>query len=149
MLNLFSRKHFLLFPADSNGGGTPTPGFTSGFRGEASENESDESDILSDQDATEKFSNELDENLGAKSNSLDSLEEEPDGFLTGEVDVKEQMDRAAEALDASIHGYQNQAYEDSPQRELGASFQNTPGGLEEVALKTDQELAKRSKKRNH
>jgi hypothetical protein len=80
---------------------------------------------------------------------LDSLEEEPDQFLTGEIDVKEQMDRAADAMDASIHGYQNQAYEDSPERELGASFKDTPGGLDEVAMKTDEALAKRARQRNH
>src|SRR5687767_8287847 len=145
MFLLFETKHFLLAPADV--GGTVTPGFTSVAAGEASENERDEAGILSDQDVTENFAGTLDENLGAKSNSLDSLEDEPDAFLTGEVDVKEQMDRAAEALDASIHGYQNQAFEDSPQRELGAAFRDTPGGLEEVAQKTDEELAKRSKQR--
>jgi hypothetical protein len=126
-----------------------TPGFTDVARGEASENERDEAGILSDQDVTEKFSNTLDENLGAKTNSLDSLEDEPDPFLSGEIDVKEQMDRAADAMDSSIRGLQSQAFEDSPQRELGASFKDTPGGLEEVAMKTDQELAKRSNQRKH
>jgi hypothetical protein len=57
------------------------------------------------------------------------------------LDVKEQMDRAADAMDTSIRGLQNQAYEDSPRTELGAAFRNTPGGLEEVEMKTDQELA--------
>lgn len=137
----------LMIPTESEG--TVTPGFTTVARGEASENERDESGILADQDLTEKFSNALDENMGAKTNSLDPLEDEPDAFLSGEIDVKEQMDRAAEALDSSIHGYQNQAFEDSPQRELGASFRDTPGGLEEVAMKTDQELAKRSHQRKH
>jgi hypothetical protein len=144
---LTTSKYFLRMPTGT--GGTVTPGFTGVSRGEASENEEDEAGILSDQDVTEKFTNALDENLGAKSNSLDSLEDEPDPFLSGEIDVKEQMDRAADAMDASIHGFQNQAFEDSPQRELGASFKDTPGGLEEVAMKTDQELAKRASKRKH
>lgn len=147
MLNFNFRHTLLLSPTDASG--TVTPGFTSVARGEASENERDEAGILSDQDITEKFTNSLDENLGAKTNSLDSLEEEPDQFLTGEIDVKEQMDRAADAMDASIHGYQNQAYEDSPVRELGASFKDTPGGLDEVAMKTDEALAKRARQRNH
>lgn len=118
------------------------PGFAASQPGEASENEEDESEILTDQDLTEKLSQWTDdENMGAKSNSLDALEDEPDDFLTGEVDVREQMDRAAAAMDASIHGLQNQGYEDSPRTELGASFQETPGGLEEVEQKTDQALA--------
>jgi len=120
------------------------PAFTQGVPGGADENSDDESDILSDQDLTEKM--DLlsdDENLGAHSRSLDSLENEPEDFMEGELDVKEQMDRAAAALDASIHGYQNQGTEDSPRTELGAAFANTPGGIEEVEMKTDQELARR------
>jgi hypothetical protein len=120
------------------------PGFTNEVPGGASEDQSDESDILADQDLTEKM--DLlsdDENLGAHSRSLDSLEDEPDDFMEGELDVKAAMDRAAEALDASIHGYQDRATEDSPRTELGAAFKDTPGGLEEVEMKTDQELAQR------
>jgi hypothetical protein len=64
MLNFNFRHTLLLSPADA--GGTVTPGFTSVARGEASENERDEAGILSDQDITEKFTNSLDENLGAK-----------------------------------------------------------------------------------
>ena len=120
------------------------PAFTQGVPGGSDENMDDESDILTDQDQTEKV--DLlsdDENMGAHSNSLDSLENEPDDFLEGEIDVKTQMDRAAAALDASIHGYQDQGTEDSPRTELGAAFADTPGGLEEVEASTDRELARR------
>ncbi|MGZ3804025.1 MAG: hypothetical protein ACXVB4_07450 [Pseudobdellovibrionaceae bacterium] len=133
----------LLAPDSNNGVGGPAPGFTKQGHGEASEDKDDETDILNDQDLTEKVDFSDDENLGAKSKSLDVLEMEPEDFLEGEVDVKEQMDRAAEAMEASIQGLQNQAYEDSPQRELGSAFQNTPGGIEEVEMKTDQDLALR------
>lgn len=144
---LTMKKSLLQMPAGT--GDTVVPGFTSAVPSGATENERDESGILTDQDVTEKFTNALDENLGAKTNSLDSLEEEPDPFLTGDIDVKEQMDRAADAMDSSIRGLQSQGFEDSPQRELGASFKDTPGGLEEVAMKTDQELARRASQRNH
>jgi hypothetical protein len=120
------------------------PGFASSGNGEADENSNDESDILSDQDLTSKIDLlEDDENLGAHSRSLDALEDEPDEFLEGEIDVKEQMDRAAEAMESSIFGYQNQGTEDSPRTELGAAFRDTPGGLEEVEMKTDQDLIQR------
>lgn len=138
MLNLqryFPRR----FPEDN--GRVSTPGFTKPMEGEA-ENDEDEMDILTDQDLTEKLSRSDDENLGAKSKSLDALEDdEPDSFLEGDLDVKEQMDRAADAMDSSLRGLQNQGYEDSPRSELGAAFRNTPGGLEEVEMKTDQDLA--------
>lgn len=134
--------HFpCLMPADE--GRVSVPGFTKPISGGATENQNDEIDILTDQDLTEKLSQSDDENLGAKSETLDSLEDdEPDAFLEGEIDVKEQMDRAADAMDSSIHGLQNQGYEDSPRSELGAAFRNTPGGIEEVEMKTDQELAR-------
>jgi hypothetical protein len=120
------------------------PGFARDVPGSDNEDMDDESDILGDQDLTEKTDVLADdENLGAHSKSLDSLEDEPEDFLEGELDVKEQMDRAADAMDASIHGYQNQGAEDSPRTELGAAFKNTPGGIEEVEMKTDQDLARR------
>ncbi|HEY8270960.1 MAG TPA: hypothetical protein VIG33_08725 [Pseudobdellovibrionaceae bacterium] len=134
-------KSFFLLLAPKNEKPGPIPGFAKDIRGEALENEADEADILGDQDLTEKMDQSDDENLGAKSKSLDILEEEPEDFLAGEVDVKEQMDRAANAMEASIQGLQNRAYEDSPQTELGAAFRNTPGGIEEVEMKTDQDLA--------
>ncbi len=135
-------KLFFQLLAPSNDGRVSTPGFTKITRGEASEDEKDESDILTDQDATKKL-RQIDENLGAKSHSLGMLEKEPKAFSEGEIDVKEQMDRAADAMDSSIRGLQNQADEDSPRTELGAAFRNTPGGIEEVEMKTDQELALR------
>lgn len=67
------------------------------------ENHDDESQILTDQDLTNEGDiTELDENLGAKSNSLDDLENEPADFLRGEVDVTEQMERTARAMEAVI-----------------------------------------------
>jgi hypothetical protein len=117
------------------------PSFAKDVPGGAAENKEDESEILTDQDLTEKLEAADDENMGAHSMELDSLEDEPDLFLEGEIDVKEQMDRAADAMEASIYGYQNQGAEDSPRTELGAAFKNTPGGIEEVEMKTDQDLA--------
>lgn len=120
------------------------PGFTAAVPGSAQENPEDESDILTDQDRTSGQNMDLmdDENMGASSNSLESLEDEPADFLRGEVDVKEQMDRAASTMDDSIHGYEQQAYEDSPRGDLGATFKDTPGGLEEVEQKTEEDLAR-------
>lgn len=70
----------------------------------ADENHEDESQIIGDQDSTnENDITELDENLGAKSNSLDDLENEPADFLRGEVDVSEQMERTTRAMDAVLH----------------------------------------------
>lgn len=121
---------------------TPIPEFTQTKMGEASEDSYDEKEILGDQDVTNKSNLRTDdENMGAKSRSYEPMEEEPGDFMRGEIDVKEQMDRAADAMDASIHGYQNQGAEDSPKTELGASFKYTPGGIEEVEAKTDEYLA--------
>jgi hypothetical protein len=103
----------------------------------------DENEILADQDQTLKKDLLVDdENMGAKTKSLDPLEDEPEDFVRGDLDVKEQMDRATDAVDASLYGYQNQSYEDSPRGELNSSFRNTPGGLEEVEMKTDEALAR-------
>lgn len=136
-MSLFNKLNLLYAPADDG-----IPGFASTNAGEANEDQRDEMDILTDQDQTKKIDLLMDdENMGAKSSSLDALEDEPDDFIQGEVDVKTQMDRAADALDSSIHGYESQADEDSPHGDLGASFRSTPGGLEEVIMKTDQDLA--------
>lgn len=125
---------------------TPIPEFTQTKMGEASENTYDENEILEDQDVTNKSNLHTDdENMGAKTRSYESLEDEPGDFMRGEIDVKDQMDRAADAMDASIHGYQNQGAEDSPRTEIGASFKYTPGGLEEVEAKTDEYLASHNK----
>lgn len=103
---------------------TVIPPFTQTHTGEGIENKVDESDILTDQDLT------------TADRDVVPLEDEPGDFVRGEVDVKEQMDRAAEALDASIRGIR-------PPSDREAA-QETPGGLEEVAAKTDQDLATRS-----
>lgn len=106
------------------------------------EDMADESNILGDQDQTVSMHPGVDdENMGAQSKSLDSLEDEPADFMRGDLDVKEQMDRAADALESSLKGWESQAYEDDPRGDLGASFRATPGGLEEVEMKTDQDLA--------
>lgn len=136
---LAQKKEFLQMAADPQ---SPVPAFTQYTIGGALENRRDEADIMADQDVT-RITNQFsdDENMGAMSNSLESLEDEPGDFMRGELDVKEQMDRAATALDASLHGYTSQADEDSPRTELGASFRETPGGLEEVIQKTEQYMA--------
>jgi hypothetical protein len=70
----------------------------------AVENHDDESQILTDQDLTnESDITVLDENLGAKSKSLDTLENEPAEFMRGEIDVSEQMTRTIRAQEALDH----------------------------------------------
>jgi hypothetical protein len=119
------------------------PSFTQSGGSEIYENKKDEADILADQDQTLPTDRlTQDENMGAISNTLESLEDEPADFMRGEVDVKEQMDRAADALETSILGLSNQSDEDSPRSELGSAFRNTPGGIEEVEMRTDQDLAR-------
>lgn len=118
------------------------PSFTAIKFGEASEDAHDETKILSDQDQTMRPDlTSVTTRKSSTSTQLDSLEDLPGDFMRGDIDVKEQMDRAATALDRSLRGYQSQADEDSPRGELGASFKNTPGGLEEVEEKTDQYLS--------
>ena len=74
----------------------------------ASDNESlfnraDESNIITDQDITNEHDiTSLDENMGAISNSMDTLENEPDEFLQGEVDVVTQMNRTTRAMEKTI-----------------------------------------------
>lgn len=122
------------------------PNFTQNTKGEASENSMDERDILGDQDSTLKASLESDdENMGVHTRSYDRIEDEPDEFMRGDIDVKEQMDRTADAMDSSLRGLQSQGFEDSPRTELGASFKYTPGGIEEVEAKTDEYLASHAK----
>jgi hypothetical protein len=75
----------------------------------ASDNESlfnrgDESNILADQDMTNEHDiSVLDENMGALSNSMNSLEDEPDEFLQGDVDVVTQMNRTTRAMDKILN----------------------------------------------
>ena len=85
---------------------THTPKFTQTEAGEAMENKGDEEKIIGDQDQTmiEGDITNLDENMGAKTYSLDTVEDEPEDFMRGEIDVKTQMDRTAREIDAAVHG---------------------------------------------
>lgn len=75
------------------------------------ENHDDESQILSDQDLTNEGDiMELDENLGARTNTLDDLENEPADFMRGEIDVTEQMERTTRAMDAVIPKKKEEAH---------------------------------------
>lgn len=66
-------------------------------------NRRDESQIIADQDMTNEGDiTALDENMGAISNSLDALEDEPAEFIRGEVDVVEQMNRTTRAMEEAI-----------------------------------------------
>tara|TARA_B110001454_G_scaffold219192_1_gene251186 strand:+ start:71003 stop:71359 length:357 start_codon:yes stop_codon:yes gene_type:complete len=70
---------------------------------EAVFNRGDESGILADQDMTNEHDiTGLDENMGAISNSMDSLEDEPEEFLQGDVDVFTQMNRTTRAMEKAI-----------------------------------------------
>lgn len=127
----------------SDAGTIPT--FSNPIPGSAQENPEDEAGILTDQDRTspENMRNlEMDDNLGAISDSPESLEDEPSDFMRGEIDVVDQMERAATALDDSLQGHELQGFEDSPKGDLNSSFRDTPGGLEEVAAKTDEDMAR-------
>ena len=71
------------------------------------ENHNDESQILTDQDMTnEEDIKELDENMGAKTNSLDDLENEPAEFIRGEVDVSEQIERTTRRMTRHLRRHQ-------------------------------------------
>lgn len=118
--------------------------------GEASENKVDENEILVDKDQTGHTTiKDTVKRFNMTDTALEPLEDLPADFMRGEVDVKDQMDMAASAMDSSLRGLQSQSEEDSPRGELGASFRDTPGGLEEVSAKTDEYLASHnlSKKR--
>lgn len=109
---------------------------------EPEENQKDESKILSDQDMT------LKEDL-TQASTLDNVEDDPNEFVTGEVDVKEQMDRTAHVVADSLKGVQNARSQRDRSSELLESFRATPGGLEEVIMKTDEDLARmHGKKKN-
>jgi hypothetical protein len=115
---------------------------------EIAENREDESEILTDEDETSKKDvSEFDEHTGAKSVSLGSLEDEPENFMMGEVDVRRQMDDAASVVEDAIHGVQETVDADDPNGELASSFRATPGGIEEVIEKTDEALAHKASKR--
>jgi len=99
------------------------------------ENQKDESKILSDQDMTMK------EDL-TRASTLENVEDDPSDFVSGEIDVKEQMDRTAHAVSDSLKGVQNARNKSDRSSELFESFRATPGGLEEVIMKTDEDLAR-------
>lgn len=70
---------------------------------ETAGNRDDEDQILADQDMTNEHDiTELDENMGAISNSMDTLENGPDEFLQGDVDVVTQMKRTTRAMNQAI-----------------------------------------------
>lgn len=92
----------------------------------------------------------LDENMGAISNSLEPMEDESPDFMRGEVDVKKQMDLTRRAMEDGINGI----HHDPPPTlgedgELDAAFRDTPGGLEEVIMKTEQERSRKALKNLH
>jgi hypothetical protein len=69
---------------------------------DAQENPEDESNIISDQDRTESTDpTEPDDNLGAEGLDNPPLSNDP-RFIRGELDVKEQMDRAIRAQNRTI-----------------------------------------------
>lgn len=70
---------------------------------ESAESRRDESQIITDQDMTnERDITALDENMGAMTNSLDQIEDEPAEFVRGEIDVVEQMKRTTRAMEDAI-----------------------------------------------
>ncbi len=70
---------------------------------ETSTNRRDESQIISDQDLTNEHSIQaLDSHMGALSTHLEDIEDEPEEFIQGEVDVVTQMRRTTRAMDEAI-----------------------------------------------
>ncbi len=118
------------------------PSFSGLHQGEATNNHTDEGEILVDKDQTSKVEvKDLKKAMKNTDRSFEPLEDLPADFMRGEIDVLEQMNLAADALDSSLRGLPDGGSEDSPRGELGSSFKNTPGGIEEVEAKTDEYLA--------
>lgn len=66
-------------------------------------NRRDEAQILTDQDMTNEHDiTDLDENMGAKSHSMGTMEDEPEDFVSGEIDVVTQMDRTTRHMEEVI-----------------------------------------------
>lgn len=107
------------------------PEFTKNNPGEAEENRMDEERILADRDLTES-------GPASGPSPYMNLEDEPADFMRGEVDVKTQMDRAADALDSSVRGIK-----DNSQPGLQSH------GIEEAGAKTDRLLATRRFPKKH
>lgn len=97
--------------------------------GQASFDERDRSDIIRDKDETLDES-EREAMSGAP---IQDYENEPGEFMRGEIDVKTQIDRTVRITRAEARGH----------HELDDSPDFTPGGIDEVAEKTDQDLAER------
>lgn len=138
----WSKIPILQSPENNHERSSSVPAFTQSKPGETRENRIDENSILSDKDNTGPTTiKDTVKRFNMTDTALEPLEDLPADFMRGEVDVKEQMDLAASAMDSSLRGLQSQADEDSPRGELGASFRDTPGGVDEVSAKTDQYLA--------
>lgn len=103
--------------------------------GQATFNERDRADIIRDKDETLDGAGH---EAASGPASLD-LENEPAEFVRGEIDVKTQMDRTVRIARAEARGH----------HELDDSPDFTPGGLEEVVEKTDQDLAERKGRKVH
>jgi hypothetical protein len=126
------------------------PSFSGLHQGEATNNHTDENEILVDKDQTSKVDvKDLKKAMKNTDRSFDTLEDLPSDFMRGEIDVLEQMNLAADALDSSLRGIPDSSSEDSPRGELGSSFKNTLGGIEEVEAKTDEYLASHGLKKKH
>lgn len=81
------------------------------------ENTQDEADILQGENQNETMFTK----------KLEPIEDEPEEFIRGEVDVVEQMSRAAHDIEDPAHD-----------GELASSFKFTPGGIEEVEMVMDR-----------
>ncbi|MBX2988359.1 MAG: hypothetical protein KF802_10730 [Bdellovibrionaceae bacterium] len=103
---------------------------------DTSQSSRDLQEILSDMDQTSMRSSPEDDLRGGGPVSLD-LEDEPAEFVRGEIDVKTQMDRTTRIAKADALGHHD--LDDSPDM--------TPGGLDEVAAKTDEDLARKGRGR--
>jgi hypothetical protein len=105
----------------------------------ASESTADETKIIGDQDQTFENRNlKKSTTMGSGPANWD-LEDEPDDFARGEIDVMTQIDRTIRISRANAEGHHD--LDDSPDM--------TPGGIEEVAAKTDQDLAVHGYGRRH
>lgn len=104
---------------------------TPNLPGPEQEATSDESKIIGDQDQTFESANlKANSTMGSGPANWD-LEDEPEEFARGEIDVMTQIDRTTRIARANAYGHHD--LDDSPEM--------TPGGIEEVAAKTDQDLA--------
>lgn len=63
----------------------------------------DQSDILTDKDETALVNPKDDILLDEKLSAFEDLENEPAEFARGEIDVVEQMDRAARAMEDAVN----------------------------------------------